>query len=294
LYPPGGFCNRHRTLVQAGAIVGTLTQPTPNFMTHSSDPIWDGLPAIRLRAVVKGASSTVVVAPAGGSRTHQTYAWWLETLLEAAGLPSTVRNAGSEAQKITMALCNWEREIQQWAPDVVILNYGQYECMPGILPRWLQRQAAGWHRHSGVLRDQYRQRILEPVWQNLTRYQKRWYELLNPGPFRTSPKRTVAELRRLVEVTRTVGTPLILVMDTWPLATRWQKWFPGMQERIVQLRGEVSAWLDEAGDSELRLFRLSEIVGRHDVDEALPDGVHFSAPHLQHPTLNPGFFDQPR
>jgi hypothetical protein len=274
---------------------------------------WGALPPVRLRALIKGASSTVTVAPQGGPRTNQTYGWWLGVLLENAGLPSDVRNVGIAAQKVTQAMCDWEREIKQWSPDVVVLNYGEYECMPALLPRWLERHATGWHHHAGSLRNRYRTKILEPLWRRLASYQGFIDGLLDPGPFRTSPRRTVEELSRLVEMTRAVSGPLILVMDTWPLGTRWRKWFPGMDQRVVEMRKEIVSWLTTNEDPEVRLFRLSEIVGRRPVDEALPDGVHFSAalhreiaeelakeilawaagqPHLQRSGMGSGCFER--
>lgn len=246
-------------------------------MSNTPESVWDGLAPKRLRALVKGASSTVAVAPSRGARTHQTYPWWLEALLESAGLPSEVRNAGVEGQRITRALCDWEREVQQWAPDVVILNYGQYECMPGMIPQWLERHATGWHRHSGPVRDRYRQSVISPLWRKLAVYQQKLARSMLTGPFRTSPERTIAELARLVEMIQSTGSPLVIVMDTWPIAPRWQHWFPGMQERSVSLRSEMVSWIDDVDDPGIRLFKLSEIVGAHEIDDAVPDGVHFSA-----------------
>ena len=243
-------------------------------MTFELTPTSNALSPVRLRALVKGASSTVAVAPPGGGRT---YAWWLETLLESAGLPAEVRNAGTEGQRVTRALCDWDREVQQWSPDVIILNYAQYESMQGLLPRWLERNATGWHHHSGPVRERFRTEIVMPLWRRLARLSARVDKILDPGPFRTSPARTVGELHRLVEQTRMSGSPLIIVMDTWPLSQRWQKWFPGMSERVVTMRKEIVTWINELDDPEVRLFKLSEVVGRHDLDEALPDGVHFSA-----------------
>jgi hypothetical protein len=287
--------------------------PLPARMTLEPESNWNGLSPVRLRAVVKGASSTVWVSPPGGPRTNQTYAWWLETLLESAGLPAEVRNAGGEAQRVKTALCDWERDVQQWSPDVVILNYAQYECMQGMVPRWLERHATGWHHHSGPVRERYREQILRPAWRKVTRFQGRLDRLMDPGPFRTSPARTVGELRRLVEQIRLAGSPLVLVMDTWPLANRWRQWFPGMSVRIVEMREQIVAWIDETDDPGVRLFQLSEVVARHDLDEALPDGVHFSAvlhreiaeglakqilpwaaeqPHLKRPGIDLSYFDR--
>jgi hypothetical protein len=191
-------------------------------------------------------------------------------------MPAEVRNAGVEAQRVTRALCTWETEVEQWSPDVVILNYAQYECMPGLLPHWFERHAVGWHHHSSPLRDRYRIQVLGPVWRTLVRRQRSLDSVIKSGPFRASPHKTVMELQRLVDQIRTVSSPLIIVMDTWPIATRWQKWFPGMQERTVNMRREIVKWLEELDNPEIRLFSLSEIVSRQDLDEALPDGVHFS------------------
>jgi hypothetical protein len=272
----------------------------------SSDPAaWDGLPPIPIRVLVKGASSTVVVEPPGGPRTNQAFAWWLEAMLRAGGFEATVRNAGSEGQRVTRAVCNWEAEVQQWAPDAVVLNYGQYECMPGLLPYFLERHATGWHRHSGPFRERYRRRVADPIWRKLARYQRRapgW--LVAIAPFRSSPKRTLTELRFLIDKIRTVGTPLVIVMETWPVGSRWRHWFPTMHESAVKMREEIENLVSGYGSSDVYRFPMWELVGGLDLDKALPDGVHFSGdlhrkiaeglsavvlewasqqPHLRHP-----------
>ncbi|MFZ0667579.1 MAG: SGNH/GDSL hydrolase family protein [Acidimicrobiales bacterium] len=234
-------------------------------------------------------------------------------LLESLGLPAEVRNAGVEAQRVNRALCDWDGEVEQWSPDVVILNYGQYECMPGLLPHWLERHATGWHHHSGPVRDRYRIKVLTPIWRKLVRYQMMADQYVHSGPFRASPQRTVTELARFVEQLKTVSSPLVIVMDTWPIGPRWERWFPGMQRRVVVMRKTIERWIESAEDPEIRLFPLSEIVSRHDPEESMPDGVHFSAglhreiaeelarailpwaatqPHLRRPGMKLDFVDE--
>lgn len=244
----------------------------------SSDPgFWDGLPPMPLRVLVKGASSTVVVEPPGGPRTNQAFAWWLEVMLRAGGFEATVRNAGSEGQRVTRALCNWEDEVQRWAPDVVVLNYGQYECMPGLLPVWLERHASGWHRHSGPIRERYRRRLADPVWRRLARYQRKAPpRLVALSPFRSSQKRTLSELRHLITKIRTVGTPLVIVMETWPVGSRWRHWFPTMHDSATGMRAGIEDVVAGFHADDVYRFPMWQLVGGLDLDEALPDGVHFS------------------
>jgi lysophospholipase L1-like esterase len=226
--------------------------------------------------------------------------------LAAAGLPAEVRNAAVEAQLITEALCNWGAEVQQWSPDVVILNYGEYECMPGILPRWLERHAIGWHKHPGRIRERYAANVVKPTWRKLARLQQIVDRIMDPGPFRVRPARATAELARFVDQVRIVGSPLILVMDTWPPSARWRDWFPGMHKRSDAMRAALVEQVRLIAEPDVRIFAVSEIVMARDLETALPDGVHFSAdlhheiasrlasvisewaaqqPHLQHPGL---------
>jgi hypothetical protein len=251
--------------------------PTGGVTVDTDDPSWDGLKPRPIRILVKGASSTVWVAPPGGSRRRQTFPWWLQAILDTAGMPAEVRNAGGEAQMITMALCNWDQEVQKWSPDVVILNYGMYECMPGILPRWTERLATGWHTHPGPVRRRVRRRIIPPVWKLLAEFQRRLDKALNPGPYRVKPKRILAELTRYVDQIKIVGSPLVLVMDPWTTSSRWSEWFPGMDLRAARLRALVHDWLNNRGDPDVRLFPLADLIFARDVDAALPDGVHYSA-----------------
>lgn len=244
----------------------------------ASDPAWAGLPPLPIRVLVKGASSTVAVAPPGGPRTEQTYAWWLEVCLTAAGLPAQVRNGGAQGQKVGQALCAWHDEVELWSPDVVILNYGQYEGMPGLLPYWLERHATGWHHHSGIVRDRYRKHILMPVWRRLNRMQRPLDRLMSrPGPFRSSPGHLGTEMSRYVDQVRLIGSPLVLVMDTWQLGPKWRQWFPGMQARADRNGQVLAKWVADRGDPDVRLFRVSEIVDRYPPEISVPDGAHFSA-----------------
>ncbi len=247
-------------------------------MTAPDDtPSWEGLQPVPIRVLVKGASSAVWVSPPGGARTRQTFPWWLQAVLTSNGLPAEVRNAAREAQMITEALCDWDDEVQRWSPDVVILNYGQYECMPGILPRALERLGVGWHRHPGAVRDRIRRWIVAPTWRRLASMQRALDKALDPGPYRVKPKRFLRELERFLDQVRIVGSPLVLVMDTWPLSSRWVSWFPGMEARSAELRGCIHTWIAARGDPQVRLFPVSELLVRHDLDRALPDGVHYAA-----------------
>jgi hypothetical protein len=219
----------------------------------------------------------VWVSPPGGSQIRQPYAWWLEAFLNGGGLPAEVRNRGAEAQKITKALCNWDTEVQQWSPDVVVLNYGQYDAMPGLLPRLLERHAVGWHKHPGPVRNIYYDRIVRPSWTVMAGLQRKADRALDPAPFRTPPHRIAAELETVIRKIRLVGAPLVIVMDTWPLSTRWREWFPGMDRRCTAVRESITRTVEAFASPDVRLFQLSRMVSTFDLDDALPDGVHFSA-----------------
>lgn len=240
---------------------------------------WDGLPPMPMRVLVKGASSTVVVEPPGGPRTNQAYAWWLEAILRAGGVEATVWNAGTEGGRMIRALCDWEEQVQQWAPDVVVLNYCMYECMPGLMPYWLERHATGWHRHSGPVRERYRSRLVDPMWRRLARLQRRApARVVAMNPFRTSQARTLSELRLFIQKVRTVGTPLVIVIGAWPVGSRWRRWFPTMQSNVDSMRVGMEEVVAGFQTDDVRLFPMWELIEGHGVDEAVPDGAHYSGP----------------
>ena len=248
-------------------------------MTAAEDlPDWGDLKPVPIRVLVKGTSSTLWVSPPGGASTRQTFPWWLGAFLNDAGLPAEVRNVAREAQKISEALCDWDVEVQRWSPDVVILNYGEYECLPGILPRWMERIATGWHWHPGPVRNRGRRRLVKPAWRHLTAMQVRLDRALDPGPYRVRPKRVLRELGRVIDQIQIVGRPLVLVTDPWSPSSRWRTWFPGMEARTTELRAVMRQWVADRANPDVRLFPLSDLVhGQDDLDVALPDGVHFSA-----------------
>lgn len=230
---------------------------------------------LSLRILVKGQSSAVYVAPSGGGPSALHFPRLLELELRAHGLNATVRNTARRGQLANRALCTWDEDVERWAPDLVILNYGEYECLPAYLPFRLERHANSWHQHPGVLRKFYRRRLLKPAWRRLATLQQS-LERRHGNTFRLSPARTIAELDRYLDQLRYASEPAVIVMGVWRPGDLWQEWFPRMSYRVEQMDSALRGLVSRTGRSNVRFLEVQPMVDSvaHD---PLPDGIHFSA-----------------
>jgi lysophospholipase L1-like esterase len=232
-----------------------------------------------MRVLVKGPSTVVWLSEMGGPRTDLTFPRSLEANLLAAGQPVQVLNTAIASERAKTTLRSWQREILAWSPDVVILLYGQYEAIHLIAPWWLERHANSLRRRPGRIREAYRKRLLGPAWMSLARVQAKLDRKIDSTIFRGRPARTVAHLERLIERSQLTGSPLVYVFEILPPAKRWQSWFPGMAERTVVMNAAFADLIDRIDKPNVRLFPMQDLVKRNftDIEEATPDGGHFSA-----------------
>lgn len=259
----------------AASPVSTVTLTSDGLdVVHMPAPL-----PLPMRVLVKGPSTVVWLSEMGGQRTDFTFPRSLEAHLLAAGQPVQVLNTAIASERAKTTLRSWQREILAWSPDVVILLYGQYESIHLIAPWWLERHANSLRRRPGRVREAYRKRLLGPAWMSLARFQAKLDRKIDSTVFGGRPRRIVAHLERLIERSQLTGSPLVYVFEILPPAKRWQSWFPGMAERTVVMNAAIADLIDRIDKPNVRLFPMQDLVKRNftDIEEATPDGGHFSA-----------------
>ena len=79
------------------------------------------------------------------------------------------------------------------------------------------------------MREAYRN-VLRTSWIALAKSQVRLDMRFNFKPINSSPQRVTADVQRLIERVREIGSPLVLVLELLPPGPRAASWFPGMTE----------------------------------------------------------------
>lgn len=232
-----------------------------------------------IRVLVKGASTVNWLSGMGGPRTDFAFPRALEAELLAAGRPVQVRTVSLPSEKASTSLLRWEQEVLGYSPDVIVLVYGHYETIHLFLPRWLERHANSLKSRPRRVTALYRKHLLRPVWMFLARLQARADTILDPTIRRSRPRNVAADLEQLIGQVQKVGSPLVIVFELLPPATRYRSWFPGMAARIDAMNAAIAVMISCVGRPNVRLFKTGEMVNKYadgDIDTATPDGFHYS------------------
>ncbi len=214
----------------------------------------------------------------GGPRTDFTFPRALEEELLTDGRACDVHAITAMAELTSPILKTWQQEILGYSPDVIVLVYGYVETMHLLLPRWLERHANSWKAKPRLLRATYRKMILRPSWKLLAQLQKqldRVFPRARPG----RPRRVAAALEAYISQVQTVGSPLVLLFELLPPATRYRSWFPGMTTRIEIMNEAIAATVAKVERPNVRYFPVNPLVDEFcggDLDIATPDGSHYS------------------
>ena len=243
----------------------------------------DPLP-MPIRILVKGASTVNVVYPMGGPRSDFGFPRTIEAELLANGRPTDVQTISVASEKTSTTLLRWEREFLGYSPDVVVLLYGHVECFHLFLPTWLEKRANSAKTRPRRLTNLYRTYVLRKVWMFLARMQARLDNRIDPTIRASRPRKVAADLETLIGHVQQIGSPLVIVLELLPPASRYRSWLPGMQARIGVMNDAIAGVVTRIDKPNVRLFRTSEIVETHldgDLDVATPDGAHYS-PRLHH------------
>lgn len=230
-----------------------------------------------VRVLIKGASTVVWTSWMGGPRTDYGFPRALESELLAAGVPAEVRNTAVPAERIKVALKQWDRDVLPFSPDVVMLNYGQMESIHKLLPHAFERHAHSLHRRTGRSRDLYRRHVIRPVYKVAAQGQAALDRRLPPlgPPF--NPTRLANDLGHLVERIRSVQSPLVLIPDIVAPSKTYREWFPGYSDRVDAMNAALRALVARVDHPDVRMFEMREVVAAQVGDgDPSPDGAHFT------------------
>jgi hypothetical protein len=237
-----------------------------------------------LRVLVKGSSLVNQVSWRGGPRTDFTFPRALEEQLLADGQACDVRTITAMAEVTSPILRTWQQEVLGYSPDVIILLYGYVETIHGFLPRWFERHANSWRSKPRLPTTLYRRMILRRVWKLVAQLQMRLDRVI-PSSRRGRTRRVAAHLEEYISQVQTVASPLVLLMELLPPASRYRRWFPGMTARVEAMNDALVATVERVDKPNVRFFRVTPLVDEHcggDLDVATPDGSHFSPEMHRH------------
>jgi len=211
-----------------------------------------------------------MVVPEHGARDGGTYGEQLATLLCDAGVPTTVTHAGRWFGRVNELLPRYETDVRNLFPDVLVLNFGVTECQSKLLPTPVVRHLTTWLRTSRATAVAYRHYVAPPIWRVLRRYQ-RAVSGHDRFTHRLSPRRFLADTRRIIDMTRVETGALVLLLDIDPPGPRVEYWLPGTIERVAHYN-RLLAEIADGYDDGVRLVRASALLT--DLDAQLPDGLH--------------------
>lgn len=232
-----------------------------------------------IRILVKGPSIVNWTSWMGGPRTDFTFPRVIEQTFCDEGRPALVEAitmTSEQAKKLTLT---WQREVLGFSPDVIVLSYGQFESVHLFLPRWLERHANSLKVRPRRISELYRKVVVKPVWKSLAQLQARLDARMKPT-FKRSRTRTVPlDMERYIKRVQMVASPMVIVMEVLPPATRQKSWFPGMTARIAMMNEANKAMVERVDLPQVRWFTTSDLVAKHfddDIEVATPDGFHYS------------------
>ena len=229
-----------------------------------------------LSIVVWGNSCVFMTMPVEAGNRHPTYGEVLRARLWAAGVPSTLRLRARWFDFLTRAIKRYEHEIRPELPDVLVLQFGLNEAQPWLLPVRVIDHLLGSDRAVTRSARIYRRWVADRVWRWVRRYRTRAAGPIGTRTWQTTPKRFEGTLRRAIRMARGDLGALVLVLDLNPPGSRLEHFLPGMTQRHDRMRRAIEDAVASFADDDVRLIRSSAVVAELGVDEALPDGLHFS------------------
>lgn len=231
------------------------------------------------RVLVKGASTVSSVSPMGGPRSDFAFPRVIEAELVAGGRPAEVRNSAKIGAPTKNVFRDWEQDIMQWSPDVVVIVAGYCETIHLFLPLWLERYVNRINRRPSRNQGHDHRRAVRVIWKLLATLQSKV-----DGPFgarilQRRLTRVASDLEGYLNLVQLVGSPLVYILELLPPSGSRNKWFPGMSDRIAFMNEQLRKVVDRRDNSEVRFLAVSEIahslVGE-DLSAAIPDGFHYS------------------
>ncbi len=230
-----------------------------------------------LRILIKGNSLVTAMSEWNQTREHWTFPRVLEETLADRGHRVEVVNRSRAGGIASQFFENWETDVHVWRPDVIISTMGEYECMHGILPRWLERHAHNLNKRPGPVRNLYRKYVIGKFWQACAKVQQRIDRVLRDRLFARKAERVGGQLEEFVRRSSKVGKPLVLQFELLPPGPRGDGWFPGMASRLLLMNASFQSVVTRLGDDDVRIFPTSRYADAVDAPDGnpVPDGFHY-------------------
>ena len=231
----------------------------------------------RLWRVLVIGNSMATIVPGRTSRLDGPYPEQLELLLRTEGINAEVRNAAREYELIDRGVHRYQEEERAWSPDVLVVNYGMLEAQAPAIPRGVHNHFMTWKQGLRGPAALYRQRVAPRLWPRLRQYQRWAMARMGMRFWRMSPARFRAELARVIALAR-YDHRLVLVVDVNPPGGRVLANMPGLDRRRDLFQDVLTNVVGNAAaaDDGVRLIPASTICDEIGVDDAIPDGYHWS------------------
>jgi hypothetical protein len=238
-----------------------------------------------IRILVKGPSIVNWTSWMGGPRTDFTFPRVIEETFCNEGRPSLVEAVTMTSEQAKRLTLTWQREVLGFSPDVIVLSYGQFESVHLFLPRWLERHANSLKVRPRRPSELYRKAIVKPMWKSLAQVQAKLDARMKPTFKRARTRNVPLDMERYIKQVQKVASPMVIVMEVLPPATRQKSWFPGMTARIAMMNEANRAMVERVGLPNVIWFTTSDLVEKHfggDIEIATPDGFHYSPDFHRH------------
>lgn len=232
-----------------------------------------------IRIMLKGASLQHAISELPQQRDQFVFARETEDALLADGYGVEVRNLAIASQPMSHAFRTWEADVKAYAPDVVVVTHGYYECVHLLMPRWLERHANSLKARPGPVRSRYRQWLLRPVWKLLAQFQQKTDRIVGARGFGRQARKFETLLTAYIDRTRTVGRPLVVVLEFLAPGARGKSWFPGMEARVELMNAAMRRVVDSYDSSDVVMLPVPALMAEHIPAgvEANADGFHYTA-----------------
>ena len=232
---------------------------------------------LRLKVLVRGASMALNVGPARKSLAQGTFPEMLERRLRAAGVDAFVTTRARAWDSIKDVFPEYYYLLAEMVPDVVVINFGEVEGQPRLMPRRL----IGWFNRRRAIQPLgpvggFVARVFDRTMRRLiARILRYGSKALGMRTNRMKPERFQAELERLITWTRGKTRGLVLVMTLNPappgIETLWAH-LDARYRHYSELTAEV---VRKIADPEVRLIDVQTLIRAMGPKEALYDGLHY-------------------
>jgi len=235
-------------------------------------------------ALIVGSTDAPVEEP-------RPYPVLLERSLVASGVPARCTVRARSRLLLADCLRDFEDQVLQHSPDVVILNFGHYEAFSGAVPQLLRRYAYEEFPRQGVAALAVR-RLLGPALRRAARaVQVVHGRALGASAGRRSAARFARDLALLLHGIEALACdPTVVLVSLTHAGTRFERQMPGINERIDRLNEVLRTAAADHGRARVRYFDATEALAgvrwRSDDDVHLSADGHAVLAHRLHDLLS--------